>query len=286
MAVRLRVPDDGIEWIRHEAELVCSDIVSRRPTSALHGQVRAYTGYEEHAREVRTLREVASGDVVLLVSFGPVIAITDPHAEASVLHRSFVAGVHGRYATTEVPLRQHGLEIRLTPIAAYTLLGLPMNGLANRAVALDKVMGAFADELSERLAGLPTWAARFDHLDSVLPRLIGNGRPPAPSTVRAWRRLVETSGRLQVATLAAELGTTRKHLAERFREEIGVSPKTLSRILRFRSAFRLLDVGQLTLPEIALRCGYFDQAHLNRDFREFAGETPASFDRRRPGLVG
>jgi hypothetical protein len=93
MAVRLRVPDDGIEWIRHEAELVCSDIVSRRPTSALHGQVRAYTGYEEHAREVRTLREVASGDVVLLVSFGPVIAIMTrmPRRAFCIAHLSRVS---------------------------------------------------------------------------------------------------------------------------------------------------------------------------------------------------
>lgn len=282
MAACMRMTAGGVKLTRRESELGWSDVASRLPTSVLRGQVRAYTGYEEHAREVRTLREVASGDVALLVSFGPAIAITDPDADTSTLRRSFVAGVHAGYAITEVPLRQHGLEIRLTPIAAYTLLGLPMNELANRAVALEEVMGKDADELVERLASLPTWEARFDHLDSVLPRLISRGRPPAPSTVRAWRRLVHTSGRLQIATLATEVGASRKHLAERFREEIGVSPKTLARVLRFRRAFQLLDYGQLSLPEIAYRCGYSDQAHLNRDFRGFAGATPTTADVAEP----
>ena len=266
-----------VERVRREFELISSDLASRRPAADLRGQVRAYTGYEEQARDPRTLRELASGDVALIVSFGPALAITEPGAGVPVLRRSFVAGVHASYAVTEAPRRQHGVEIRLTPIGAYTLLGLPMHTLANRAVALEDVLGSVADELAERLYSLPDWEGRFDYLDGALARLLEQGRAPSPSTVWAWRRLEETSGRLAVATLAAELGATRKHIAEHFREEVGVSPKTLSRVLRFRRAVRLLGDGQLSLAEVARRCGYFDQAHFNRDFRAFAGATPRAF---------
>jgi AraC-like DNA-binding protein len=215
--------------------------------------------------------------VTLIVSFGPALSITEPRGDAAVLRRSFVAGVHDGYALTEAPRRQHGVEIRLTPIGAYTLFGLPMDTLANRAVALEDVLGKTAEELVEPLYSLPDWEARFYYLDHALARLLRRGRAPSPSTVWAWRRLVETSGRLPIGTLATELGSSRKHIAERFRKEVGVSPKTLARVLRFRRAVGLLRDGELALADVARGCGYFDQAHFNRDFRKFAGTTPAGF---------
>ena len=274
MAVSIRSIRSRVHHIRSESEEVWSEAASRRPPPELHGQVRGYTGYEERARDVRTLREIPSGGVTLIVNFGPALAITDPGADKAVLRRSFVAGVHDAYAVTQVPRRQHGLEIQLTPVGAYTLLGQPMSTLANRAVALEEVLGSAADELAERLHALPDWHTRFDLLDRALAWLLGRGRAPSASTVWAWRRLVESEGRLPIAKLAAELGVTRKHIAERFREEVGVPPKTLARVLRFRHAVRLLHRDELSLAEVASRCGYFDQAHLNRDFREFAGVTP------------
>src|ERR687883_616288 len=131
----------SVHYVRTESELVCSDVASRRPAPELSGQVRKYTGYEERAGDIRTLREIASGDVTLIVNFGAALAVTDPGAGAAVGRRSFVAGVHGAYAVTQVPRRQHGLEVRLTPVGAYKLFGQPMCMLANRTVALEDVLG-------------------------------------------------------------------------------------------------------------------------------------------------
>jgi AraC-like DNA-binding protein len=277
MAVTLRTTRSGGGHARREGELVWSELASRKPSPALRGQVRAYTGYRERARDVRTLRELPTGEVVLIVSFGPLLAITGPRDDEPVLRRSFVAGVHAGYAITEAPRRQHGVEIRLTPVGAYTLLGLPMYTLANRATPLEDVLGDAAGELAERLHSMPSWDTRFDHLDGVLARLLRRGRAPSPSTVWAWRRIEETSGRLPIATLATELGSSRKHISDRFSEEVGVPPKTLARVLRFRRAVNLLREGKLSLAEVAHCCGYFDQPHFNRDFREFAGATPGDF---------
>jgi len=85
-----------------------------------------------------------------------------------------------------------------------------------------------------------------------------------------------------VANLAAELGWSRRHLGERIRADLGLPPKIVGRILRFDRVKRLLerDDGH-RLAEIALDCGYYDQAHLNRDFRAFADATPSEFLARR-----
>jgi len=277
------MPPAAIRVSRHESDQAILELASRRPARVLRRQVRAYSGYEEWARAPRKQREIPSGDVTLIVSFGPSIGISDPRAGSVVRHRSFVAGLHDGPVVTEPASYQHGVQIKLTPLGAYTLFGVPMHTLANHAVALEDILGADADRLAERLSRLPSWEARFRHLDRALMRAMDQGRAPAPTTVRAWERLEETSGRLPIGRVASELGCSRKHIAQRFREEVGVPAKTLARVLRFRHVVRLLREGNADLAEVAHRCGYSDQPHLNREFRGFAGLTPTEFAERSTG---
>ncbi len=158
------------------------------------------------------------------------------------------------------------------------LLGVPMDELSALVVPLEDVLGPTAPLLVERLAEAAGWTARFDLLDALIGARVEEAREPSPDVAWAWHRLVETSGRLPIGALAGELGCSRRHLIARFREAIGPAPKTAARIMRFRRAVdRLgLDDGS-RLGEIALDCGFYDQPHLNRDFRELAGTTPGEF---------
>ena len=249
------------------------ELVSALPRARLRGYVRSYTGYLEPGETPLARREIPTGDVSLVISFGPSLTITDPRSRSAVPHSSFVAGVHDGHALTQTPGPQHGIEARLTPIGAYRLLGVPMNRLANRSVAFEELVGTEAGFLAERLSALSGWHERFSALDFEFERLMRDGPLPSPSTVWAWRRLAETAGRVPVGALAGELGCSRKHLAERFRIEIGVAPKTLARVLRFDRAVRLLRGGR-AFGQTPLECGYYDQAHLNREVRDLAGTTP------------
>jgi AraC-like DNA-binding protein len=141
--------------------------------------------------------------------------------------------------------------------------------------------------LVERLHDAPRWEARVAILDDFLVRRLDAAEPASPDVVWAWHRLVDSDGRLPVGELCAKLGCSRKHLLRRFKEQIGVGPKTYARVLRFQRAVHMLghregangadELGagrELTWAEVALECGYFDQAHMNRDFRQFAGASP------------
>jgi transcriptional regulator GlxA family with amidase domain len=111
---------------------------------------------------------------------------------------------------------------------------------------------------------------------------VAAARPPAPELEEAWRRLVATAGAVSVSELAREAGWSRRHFTARFTRAAGLSPKTFARVLRFRRASALLAAaGGPSLCEIALDCGYYDQAHLNRDFRAFAGCSPTELMARR-----
>lgn len=223
-------------------------------------------GYAEPGAVRR--RELPHDRVVLIVNLG------DPLAVAGRAHGSFVAPLDERWAETESAGVSRGVEVRLDPLAARRLLGAPLDGLT---VDLDAVLGREAALLAERLDGLPGWGARFALLDAVLARRLRDAPAPPPDVVQAWRRLQETGGALRIGALAAELGCSRRHLANRFRDHVGPAPKAVARLVRFRRALALLQGGRTTVAAVAAECGFADQAHLTREFRALTGSTPFPF---------
>jgi AraC-like DNA-binding protein len=203
-------------------------------------------------------------------------------------HRSFVAGLHDSAVVTEHDGEQLGIQVDLSPLAARTLLGVPLGELTNTVVELEDVLGAEAGELVERLQDEPSWAARFDVLDEFLVRRASEAPLVAPSVERAVELLVESGGRESIRKVATDVGWSRPHLTARFQEEVGLPPKSFARILRFERARSLILASDGTdLARIALACGYSDQPHMNRDFREFSGASPGEFlARRLPGGGG
>jgi AraC-like DNA-binding protein len=259
-------------------------MVERDPHSRLRAHVRRYVGYAERWRSPLRRREMPSGDIVLVISFGPAISVTDPAAEEGSLarHTSFVAGLHDGFAVTEHGGDQHGLQVDLTPLGAFQFFGLPMSAVAHRVTPFEDVFGSGATLLAEQLYEAQSWEERFSLLDATIARRLAERLPASPDVAWAWRRLTETDGRVAIGMLTDELGCSRRHLTARFREQVGISPKTFARILRFdRAVRRLRRDGEERLVEIAYDCGYYDQAHFNRDFRRFAGSTPTEFLARR-----
>src|SRR5581483_4851436 len=106
------------------------------------------------------------------------------------------------------------------------------------------------------------------------------GAAPRPEVSYTWDRLRRSHGAVSVAELAAETGWSARHLGNQFRAETGLSPKAGARVIRFDRARRRLlrrqaEDGRVVLAELAAECGYYDQAHLARDFRDLAGCPPS-----------
>ena len=263
--------------VRHDSSLGRWEMASRDAHPALRGHVRGYVGYLESTPRPLRRREVPGADITLIISLGPTIEVRDA-AWRGDRFASFVAGLWDGPAVTEHDGYQHGIEVNLTPLGAHRLLRLPMHHLANAAVALDDLLGAEADRLAERLHDAPGWAERFALLDAVFRARLAEARPSSLGIAWAWGRLRATHGAVSIGGLAGELGWSRRHLTAQFREHVGLPPKLLGRILRFDRVVALLrehDPERWT--EIAYDCGYYDQSHFNRDFRQFAGATPTEF---------
>lgn len=265
------------------------------PEARLRPFVDRYIGYRERADVPLVRRETAGVFVVLILGWGAPLDVTDPRsAERGVrLVDSFVAGTFDGWCTTRTVGVGEGVELLLSPLTARRVLGLPLGELTNRAVGVGQLPGGWLDRLRCRLADAPDWPRRFALLDTALAARLAASPPVDARLDWAWRWLVARGGQGGVGTLATELGWSRRHLAARFRQEVGLPPKTAARLLRFqhaRAALAGADAASGTASagravdwaEVAARCGYYDQSHLIRDFHQFAGATPAALLAARP----
>lgn len=258
-------------------------LIPSAATPRLRGIVHEYWGYAERTGGPLRRRELPSAGIVFIVNLGEPLIVAQPGAEPHAIPGGggFVAGLHETYTLTETSGSQEGIELRLSPLAAYRLLGQPMDALANRSVALDDLFGAWAGELGERLLAAPGWEERFAALDRALAARLHGVRSPDPEVAWVWRQLVASGGRAAIAALRDELGWSPKRLIARFREQVGVPPKQAARLLRFKAAVSTLGATSPAWSDVAQRCGYADQAHLIHEFRRFAGDTPEGLMRRR-----
>ncbi len=202
------------------------------------------------------------------------IAMPDP-CQAPAALGALVGGLHAAPVSIRHEGTQIGVQLGITPRGARVLLGMPSGELAWRVLPLDAVLGP-APELVDRLNTLGTWPDRFAAVDDVLGRAIRDPEVPARAEVRyAFDRLVSSGGLLGVASLAREVGWSRRHLADQFGNEFGLTPKLMARVLRFeRAANRLRSPVRPPLAVVAVECGYADQAHMTREWVEFAGNSP------------
>jgi len=177
------------------------------------------------------------------------------------------------------------LGVTLRPTGAATLFDLPLHEVTDTALSLDQLIGTEAQRLIDQLHEAASDSDRVHLLTRwIITRLAQ--RPKANNIVELAVSEIERSrGTLRIASLLKTLGVSAKRLTQLFQHHVGVSPKTFSRIVRFRSAIEYLYSTDITLAQLATTYGYYDQAHMNADFREYAGISPGQFfaTKRFPG---
>jgi AraC-like DNA-binding protein len=265
-----------VEVERRETEDACWTVAERAPAPALRPYLLGMVeGWEQVRGPESRLREVPFPGVPLILGFVTPWQVEGP-AQGPQRLRSFVAGLHTGATVVEGASSWACVELRLTPLGAHRLLRRPMHELTNLTVELGDVLPN-ADELTTRLGEAPSWPERLDLVEAFLARRLAESAQPSLEVEWSWHRLRRSGGRASIGALATELGWSHRRLIARFREQIGLAPKTAARVLRFDRAVVALRASPGRLAEVAFECGYFDQAHLNRDFRELAGTTPTAF---------
>jgi AraC-like DNA-binding protein len=262
------------------------EMVVGKPASRLQPHVCEYEGWSEWTSGPTLRKQFGGVGVPMIFLFEEGFRSTGNPAMPLEARNAFIAGINDTYALTDSGPRMDGVQINLSPLAAYRMFGVPMHELSGHTVELEDVLGDDARVLGERLRdasdGTGGWNECFDVLDEYFAQRLATGRVPSEGVAWAWHQLVRYDGQVEIRNLADEIGWSAKRLIAEFREQIGMPPKAIARALRFRKTLRLYEQDpSRTWSEIALRSGYYDQAHFIRDFRQFSGGTPTEYVQQR-----
>jgi AraC-like DNA-binding protein len=261
-----------------------TESVRTRPVVPLRPYIGWYSGYRQQGVQPARHRGLPSPYLTLIVTLDdPLTVAAHPDVrQAPGQYETLLGGLHTSPALITHEGRQSGIQVGLSPLGARALLGLPAGELAGLDVDAGEVLGPVAFELQERVRCAAGWRERFAIIDQLLLRRLQPDRAPPPAVVLAWRTLVDSRGSVTVRQLARETGWSSRHLQDRFREEVGLTPKAAGRVIRFDGARRTLQNQAArselrSLADLAADSGYFDQAHLARDFRDLAGAPPSQW---------
>jgi len=163
------------------------------------------------------------------------------------------------------------LGIGFHPDGAAGLFAAPMQEFAGRFTPLDDISMQLFKDLDRAMAAVRPIAA----IEAALLTACHLRKPPDLIVSEAVREMTDQKGTTEVGRLADQFGLSIRQLERRFLAAVGLSPKVFCRIQRFNNVFRVISQAPFNWVETAIACGYYDQAHLIRDWRELSGSAPS-----------
>lgn len=201
-----------------------------------------------------------------------------PDGALEIQPRSIIAGQMRSFSLIEPSGAIDLFGARFQHSGAAPFFRFPLNELTENIPDLKLVWGRAGRDIEERIQDALSTSVRVELIENELLRLLGQNAPADGITGAAARLIVENGGSVRVENLAAALGINGRRLERRFQQYVGLSPKRFSKIIRFQNFLGAVSSGpERNILDTALSFGYYDQAHLIREFREFSGKTPAIF---------
>nr|WP_300499180.1 AraC family transcriptional regulator [uncultured Rhodococcus sp.] len=248
------------------------------PDARLRRFVSSYEGYRLSGFEAGTHIGMPGPLLTVIVAIDSTLDISDSPRQGACSFETLASGISAAPVTIVHDGSQHGIQLSLTPAGARALFRLPTAALGDWMVDLSEVLPD-TRELTDRIAAEPSWEGRFEILDDILCRSLIEPELD-PTLTAAWRQLVLSGGSVRVDQVARDIGWSRRHLINRFSAEFGVTPKESDRIARFHRSHQMLRrPAAPLLADVAAQCGYYDQAHMAREWRELAGSSPTQWRR-------
>ncbi|GEO09241.1 helix-turn-helix domain-containing protein [Segetibacter aerophilus] len=166
------------------------------------------------------------------------------------------------------------VHVGFKPGGLHQLIKVPMNELVDSSCSASDIIGPEADAVLEQLRNTTGWQQMVIILEKFLLEKLNRSRQAEPFD-SAISALLAKNGNIPIEKVAATACLSLKQFERKCKERVGIPPKLFARLIRFSSAYRLRETNpQISWTSICYECGYFDQMHLIKDFKEFANVTP------------
>lgn len=245
-------------------------------------QQSAHAGLVEHlwmfdGKLQQRERHFPTGKLDLILQLDAPFRIVEGHP-AGACPPASLTGLLVAPLVIETPAeRSRMLGVSLRPAGAFALFGVPLHELTGNAIDLHDLIGDDARRLAERLDEADSDPARLLLLGRWITDRLAEGRSTDPHVAYAVSEIERTDGKTAIANIVEQVGGAPKRFTRMFEEQVGVKPKLFARIVRFHKLAAALRAGHGSFGRMAQAFGYYDQAHMNADFREFLGIPPGQY---------
>ena len=196
--------------------------------------------------------------------------------------KNFAAGFYGQTALcsryTTAAKKAGIFAVRFYPHAIPALFSVSAFELTGKAVELNDFLGAEGERLSDKIFAAQNFNRRIEIMSGFLDDRLGKRNGRDERIERAVELINLSGGQIKLPELIESFGLSERQFKRIFTENAGFAPKFYSRIVRFEAALEHFNKQRgKSLTETALECGYFDQSHFIRDFKEFSLMTPGEY---------
>ena len=252
-----------------------------RPRAPLSDFVEMLWLYESLSAPQGRERLLPDGSTELIIELrGQSFRISDgeDYDDLRSFRDGVVIGVHSKSFAMETSGPSTVIGAHFKPGGIYPFLKAPASELHGAVAPFDFEWGRRAHDLRERLLEAATPADKFDLLERFLLSEVTRPLTWHPAVMFALSQFREGTSVAKVSEVVDRTGYSHRRFNELFRERVGLTPKRHHRLARFQEVLRGVEKAQdVDWAGLALDCGYFDQAHLIHEFREFSGMAPTAY---------
>ena len=206
------------------------------------------------------------------------IAIYEDAGGAQTYGTAAFSGARSNCFTIDSNQQERVIGVQFAPGGAFPFFRMPMSELEDASFDMTDLWGKEAGWVRERVLAAATPRAMLEVLERCLMEILKAPDKLHSSVIYMASELDICDGPARVRTVTGRIGLSQRRLTQLFHEQVGVSPKTFHRVRRFQHTLqRLRGVRDVDWADLAVECGYYDQAHLSRDFRQIAGMTPSTY---------
>ena len=191
------------------------------------------------------------------------------------------AGIFGMmtsFVSVDFPASTQVFGIRFKPAAIAAFTRVPVSEFTDRAVEFALVDSWFDKAFYETLPEKQSVEEIIIHTNNQLIKQLSYLYHFDQQINHAVHLIRQAKGNLSLADVASDICLCQRHFERKFKSIVGVSPKMFAKIFRFKHAAQYLqNCPHKDLLTIAVECGYYDHAHLIKDFKSLSGNAPKDF---------
>lgn len=167
--------------------------------------------------------------------------------------------------------------VKFNPYAIPALFAIPANELTNQMLTLNLLLGHKATKLAESIFFANNFIERVDMMIRFLTNQIGSTKHIDEKMIHAIHLINLQNGNIYTEGLSKSVCLSERQFERKFKQMVGFSPKSYAKIVRFEYAKNCFETNLESLTDIAISCGYYDQAHFNHDFKTLSGYNPKEY---------